>query len=398
MALTAESDITAFAVKLWESGRLPSALITGERLFPLSMPLKGPSAAELIHDLASARRWAEALRKGSKKERGAGYSLEYKTVRPAPLGPCELPSRAVIETEEDALTLASRKKEARALLKLVSETTERLPALLSFIVRRPLKALEEKNDWSRYIDICLKLLAEPRPGSYLRELDLPGIDTKFMETRKKLLSELLDLVLPPASVDKSRSPGKFFEERYGFRRAPELIRLRLPSDCAIFPKELTELSLAAEEFAKCPIPCEKVLVVENLATFLAVLRLPGVLVLWGKGYGFSALSAASWLAAKELYYWGDIDTHGLSILAEFRSHFPATRSLLMDEATLLAFRELCVTEEQQASSLPAFLTQEEAALFSALKNDDWGIKLRLEQERLPISQLRASLEKLPRRN
>jgi hypothetical protein len=35
------------------------------------------------------------------------------------------------------------------------------------------------------------------------------------------------------------------------------------------------------------------------------------MVVFGAGYGFDNLAAAPWLHEKQIYYWGDIDTHGL---------------------------------------------------------------------------------------
>ncbi len=38
------------------------------------------------------------------------------------------------------------------------------------------------------------------------------------------------------------------------------------------------------------------------------------MVLFGSGYGFEFLSNVLWLAKLNIYYWGDIDTHGFAIL------------------------------------------------------------------------------------
>lgn len=47
--------------------------------------------------------------------------------------------------------------------------------------------------------------AHPRPGIYLRQLDIAGVDTKFIETHRGLLTELLDIVLPEETVDRGAS-------------------------------------------------------------------------------------------------------------------------------------------------------------------------------------------------
>ncbi|QIK37670.1 hypothetical protein GWK36_06375 [Caldichromatium japonicum] len=40
------------------------------------------------------------------------------------------------------------------------------------------------------------------------------------------------------------------------------------------------------------------------------------------GYGWEALAQGPWLNACQLYYWGDLDTHGFAILDGLRNHFP----------------------------------------------------------------------------
>ena len=53
-------------------------------------------------------------------------------------------------------------------------------------------------------------------------------------------------------------------------------------------------------------------------------------------------------------YWGDIDTHGLVIFDRARAALPSVSSMLMDEETLFAHRDLWGTEEVQSveSDLP----------------------------------------------
>ncbi len=45
------------------------------------------------------------------------------------------------------------------------------------------------------------------------------------------------------------------------------------------------------------------------------------------------LAQAGWLARCQVYYWGDIDTHGFAILDQLRTHIPHARSLLMDRVS-----------------------------------------------------------------
>ncbi|WP_426514804.1 Wadjet anti-phage system protein JetD domain-containing protein [Dactylosporangium sp. McL0621] len=112
--------------------------------------------------------------------------------------------------------------------------------------------------------------------------------------------------------------------------------------------------------------------------------------MFGGGYALSTLQPLRWLT-EQLIYWGDIDTHGFAILSRLRQLFPATRSMLMDRATLLAHQTQWVREPAPASAhLPA-LDDPEADLYRELVEDVLGPSIRLEQERIRFSTVRAAM-------
>jgi hypothetical protein len=118
-------------------------------------------------------------------------------------------------------------------------------------------------------------------------------------------------------------------------------------------------------------------------------------VIFGAGYGFENLAAAKWLLGKELYYWGDIDTHGFAILNQLRRTLPHAASMLMDERTLLDHRELWGIEERQESAELALLKGEEREVYDGLRQGRWGERVRLEQERVGFERVVDVLGRLP---
>lgn len=82
----------------------------------------------------------------------------------------------------------------------------------------------------------------------------------------------------------------------------------------------------------------------------------------------------------EVLYWGDLDTHGFRILDELRAVHPQVVSVLMDEATLLAHREVWGSEPSPSRITLARLTAEESALYLALGSGTFGPAIRLDQE------------------
>ncbi|MCL7660007.1 DUF2220 domain-containing protein, partial [Klebsiella pneumoniae] len=74
-----------------------------------------------------------------------------------------------------------------------------------------------------------------------------------------------------------------------------------------------------------------------------------------------------WIVGARVIYWGDLDSHGFAILNRLRSHLPEVESVLMDEATLLAHRDLWVPEPKPHAGSFAHLTGTEARALERLR-------------------------------
>jgi hypothetical protein len=118
---------------------------------------------------------------------------------------------------------------------------------------------------------------------------------------------------------------------------------------------------------------------------------PNAIVIFGGGYAASALESLPWLADCEVFYWGDIDTHGFSILSRVRRRFPRVRSLLMDRETLLAHQSQWVTEPSPAVADQDYLLAAEADLYHDLVSGALGPSVRLEQERVRFSAIEVAV-------
>jgi len=131
------------------------------------------------------------------------------------------------------------------------------------------------------------------------------------------------------------------------------------------------------------LPVSRVYIVENVQTGLAFTNLPDSIVLMGLGYNVDLLAYSPWLESAKCFYWGDIDTHGLAILNRARSYLPNLKSILMDEAALMQYKNLWVTKkEQHSASELTLLSEQEQLIYQNLKQQIWGKNVRLEQERI----------------
>ena len=299
------------------------------------------------------------------------------------------------------MALIGKAREVATFQRVVEATGSRQPALLPWIARRPLKALRLADDWHRLLDIVGWLQDNPRPGIYLRQMDLPGVHTKFIETRRGVIGELLDGALPPEAIDAGAIGAAGFARRYGFLDKPERIRFRvLDPSHALIPggrgrnAPCQDVTLDAATFAALDPGVSRVFVTENETNFLAFPDLGGAMVVFGGGYGFGSLGRAHWLSSCRLFYWGDIDTHGFAILDALRSHFDHVESFLMDRDTLAAFRTLWGTESSPIDRDLPRLTAEEHALHDDLRFNRIASNLRLEQERIGFEWVRNRLDRL----
>ena len=228
---------------------------------------------------------------------------------------------------------------------------------------------------------------------YLRQLPIPGIDTKFFEDHSTILDDLLTAA-QPGYVDLLATR---FAERHGLRREEPLIRLRF-LDTALqatrgFPVD--DLSIPAPAFRALPLSGVRVVITENLRNFLALPMLPGTVAVFGGGNALSLLARSRWLAESAIHYWGDIDAHGFLMLSRLREFYPQTLSIMMDATTLDVGRDLLGDGAPATFPLPSALTPEEAALFEQTRSGT----TRLEQERLPyefvVARLRSALAGKP---
>ena len=386
MSWTGPGALRAQLQKLWERGDLLASLVTGQTLFPRRLLLKGPSSTEMSDRFDDVRSWINELRTMPHSR------VELREFRHRVFGSNTIPHEIWIDTLEDALVLIGKQRLATRFTALIQLTRARQPRLLEWLAKRPLRALELYDEWSRMLDIVAWLEQHPRPCVYLRQVDIPGVHSKLIEAHRAVLTELLDIVLPPAAIDFSASGTTRFAARYGFRDKPARIRFRMldstsDSDYGSFQ----DVTLDSESFVRLNPSVSQVFITENEINFLAFPPVKKSLVLFGAGYGFEMLNMVDWLTRCRIHYWGDIDTHGFAILDQLRSRFGQVESLLMDRATLLAFEMQWGTEDKQVRHDLTRLTREERELYDDLRDNRIRSNLRLEQERIGFTRVKAAL-------
>ncbi len=379
MSWTTPADLAGQLRRLWEQGTILAALASGEEIFPRRLVLKKPKPAEMAERFAEVRAWIAALDREAKHYRVVRREINHRT-----LGANAVPAEVWIDSLADCLALIGKRPEAERFTAVVALTGKRFPPLVAWLVKRPLQGLALAGDWPRLLDIVAWLRDHPRPGIYLRQVDIGGVHSKFIESHRWVLAELFDLVLPQESIDVTGRGAAGFCRRYGFRDKPARIRFRLldPSLLLLAGAVDQDFTVTEETFARLDLPVARVYITENEINFLAFPQVPQSMVIFGAGYGFGIFAEASWLYTCTLHYWGDIDTHGFAILDQLRALFPAANSFLMDREILLAHRLHWGQEPQPSRGELSRLTHEEQLLYDDLRCDRLAVRLRLEQERI----------------
>ncbi len=385
-------------------------------LFPLRLKLKGPTSSEMLEHFDEVRAWVQELERA---EARAPFALEWKSVDHRQLGRNRVPEAVSFDDCDSLASFLGEHEALETFRTLAARVVGRHPVLAEWVARYPFELLEHADSVDRLLEVVTWLAGHPRPGIYIRQMSLPGIDTKFVESHRRILAQWLDPVLPPEAVDTRYSGVRGFETRYGFRTRPEIVRFRLLDErLAPAAGGYTDLTVPMAEFCRQPpgggpagvpepggipdfdsprshtVPITDVFVTENDINGLSLPDRERSIVLFGRGYHFASLAAARWLHNVRLWYWGDIDTHGFAILSEFRSHFPHARSLFMDRETLLAHEPHWGSEPKPVTVDLRYLTTQEHALFDDLRSNRYAERLRLEQEFVNFSYVMRSLEQL----
>ncbi|WP_051441773.1 Wadjet anti-phage system protein JetD domain-containing protein [Arthrobacter sp. H14] len=359
--------------KAWETGALLRQLLAPtDDTYPRRRPLKHPTAKELRDSYPAARAWAAELHGGA-----GDFSISTAAVGRNTIGANDVPSAAVFATAEDEIAFIGKSRQARTFLDLASRIEGIEPALQVWAVRRPLQLLELSEDALTAAAVAVWFRDNPAPGIYLRQLSLAGVHTKFVETRRRTIDEMVTALEP----ERGR-PGSSFASRHGFLAAPERVRFRLLDPESELLGAVRDITVTAEGFRNLAPDVDAVIVTENLVNFLSLPARPRTLAVFGAGYGFSAVDEAEWLRNCDVLYWGDLDTHGFRILDQLRSGHPHVHSILMDTETLLAHRNLWGQEPNPSRAILTRLAPEELTVYESLRNDSYGPAVRLEQEHI----------------
>lgn len=207
MAWMQLADLRCQAQKLWDNGMLLRALILDHDPFPKRFPLKSPTSRELVERFDEARQWIAAIQKQD------DFRIETRELNHRVIGTNAIPRYAWIDSLEQAFRITGKNRQAGQFQRIVGLCQQRNPALLEWIQEFPLKALQLESAWPELLDIIDWFRSHPLPDVYLRQIDIPGVHSKFIEQHRGTLINLLDLSLPVESICKAGTGVGQFAQR-----------------------------------------------------------------------------------------------------------------------------------------------------------------------------------------
>jgi hypothetical protein len=325
-------------------------------VWPLEINLDIPAEKDALRQQEGVRAWISAWRSW----RGSGV-LAWTERHWRSLGVQTVPYKLILNGSADAVSWTGEIEAWTRAVERFNALVRRWPALID-ILPGYYGVLADSDDanFLRITEMVSWICDNPCSGLYPRQLPVAGVDSKWLESHKGLVCELVSEI-------QGTNDRDFFKV-CGLKPPPQLIHMRI-LDPVIRSQfgGLGDICVPLKEAVDLNINPKYVFIVENLQTGLAFEDLTGSVVIMALGYGVDVLRQVPWLYHARCVYWGDIDTHGFAILNRARIYLPSLETTLMDDQTLFAHRDLWVLEKSQSTSseLP-LLTYKEQELFFSL--------------------------------
>jgi hypothetical protein len=358
------------------------SIVVGTDIFPLDLRLGKTNRAA---DYASYQNQLSTLRTAAAQ---LGIEIVWERVNAPRFGQHERPQSACFPNEETYLAALDKAVEVagfRADLATIRASCPQMESWTSTSVR---KILAYHGRWPQLMRTVNWFVKNPQCDLYLRQLPIPGVDTKFFEKHEAIIDDLLANAVP----EHGKTTGQTFAEKHGLRRQEPLVRVRfldpfLQSKMG-FPMD--DFSIPEPTFRALDLLGATAIITENLRNFLSLPKVENAACVLGSGHAATLLADSIWLKNTRIFYWGDIDGHGFLTLNRLRNFLPHVTSLMMDEETFDLSREFTGPATPVENLELNNLTVAENLMFQKVRDGS----IALEQERIPYPHVTKILESI----
>ena len=276
----------------------------GEGQWPLEVPLGIPTEQAALRQVDGVRAWVGAWQGWQANTVQTSGTLYWCERRWKALGVQRLPEKLALGgPEEVAMWIGESARWERAQSRYRT-LTARWPVLAQPLPRYfDVLADYGDADFHRLAEMLDWIANHRQSDLYPRQLPVSGLDSKWLDGRKGLLTDLV------AAIQEDSSSELDFYQRCGLKAPPLLVRMRV-LDQALRARVggVGDITAPVEDLAGLNLPVSHVFIVENLQTGLAMSDMPGAVVFMRLGYNVDVLARFSWLARAKCIYWGAVST------------------------------------------------------------------------------------------
>ncbi len=366
-------------LRQWQNNTLRAQRLLTPEPWPLRLAIGKPTATQVLQQSASVQQHIQSWRQVTVGQ----VIFEHKNYRRLAEA-VELPSYWQINSPSEwmqACQNAAVRYEFAVLSELISASDSCMHELL--VRERNLWRHKPLNELLDTLKLAGKLSPGCAQGQPLRLLSGYGVDTKFVERHETLLRRLLDTRFADAASEQGLLNFlDALDEKDHWLLVRSLSEGLLP---------FQRLRITSAELAQTALPATRILLIENERCEHLLPPLRDCIAVLGAGFDLAWLAGQA-LEGKQLYYWGDLDTWGLAMLARARQLRPNLQALMMTQEVFTDYADFAVSEPQRAGDFDqSYLAADEQALLLDLQQRKKG---RLEQEFIPIQRVQIEITSL----
>lgn len=286
-----------------------------------------------------------------------------------------VPVAYVIENAKAVFQYLKKTDKMNVFIQNYNKITEQFPELADwcFKNREKISDPSNKNLANQVIELAKYFKKGAQKDCFITQWQIPLVDTKFHHKYFEIFRNVANIILGLSLSNKA----EFYQYFHLFERKKELsIGILAPNKTI---NGFKKLSISAEELAEWKENhiIKTVVIFENNdnGEYFMKFAKPTkpCIVIFGAGKAILDLKKVPWIKTCEIFYSGDKDKDGYSILSEMREIFPTIKSVGMDSLG----KANPVADNKRKPMNVKNLTEEEKSCYDFLEKHG----LRIEEER-----------------
>ncbi|RUM67967.1 MAG: hypothetical protein DSZ07_07790, partial [Sulfurovum sp.] len=171
LKLITPKNIIQRLTTIYNRGEHIKAYLTNE-LFGITIKFKRLSQKDIEQNFSEVRKWIEELNQSP-------FDIEFIEINYKSIGKQFIPQKLEIN-QEIFLQQLSKIKIFQKHKRLIEQSIIQFPKLRELLISKPNLIILYDSVWVEILKVCEYFLSNPNPNLYIRELDIAGVDTKFI--------------------------------------------------------------------------------------------------------------------------------------------------------------------------------------------------------------------------